>query len=61
MRWHLLPECGTVPLVFDSERDARAHLRTHYPDARKTDVPWLYRVPSGGWVHCFPANADDDP
>jgi hypothetical protein len=58
--WRLLPECGTTPLRFDTEADLRKHLRTHYPDRKKTDVPGLFRIPSGGWVHCWDASVEDD-
>lgn len=58
--WKLLPECGTVPLRFPSEAEARRHLRTHYPDRIKTDVRDCYRLPTGGTIHLWEEGGPDD-
>jgi len=58
--WKLLPECGTVPLRFESEADVRKHLRVHYPDRKKTDVVDCYRIPSGGFIHVWQEGGQDD-
>lgn len=61
--WLLLPECGTTPLRFDSEAEARRHLRTHYPDRRfayKDPLGELYRIPLGGFIHVWQEEGSDD-
>ena len=58
--WLLLPECGVTPLRLESESALRSHLRKHYPDRRPTDVKYLYRIPSGGYVHCWEEGGPDD-